>query len=190
MPTRTEGGGAPRAFPRAYRAPGRYRTLRRIGRVLLAVVAFGLSGGCGERSESDGLPAPDFALERIGGGQLSLTELQGKLVLLDFWATWCVPCVKAIPELNAVYAARREEGVEVVGIAVEDLEADELAVWVADKGIEYPVVRSDSGLAEAYGAFEFPQHVLVSRDGKILEQLQPGVHTREELDELINRHLN
>jgi len=157
---------------------------------LLVVLLMSAGLGCGDAPESSALPAPDFDLERVGGGQLALTDLRGKLVLLDFWATWCVPCVKAIPELNAVYTSHRGEDVEVIGIAVEDLEADELAAWIEEKGVEYPVLRSDSALAEAYGAFEFPQHVLVSRDGRILEQLQPGVHTRDELDALIERHLN
>jgi len=146
--------------------------------------------GCGEPAQEPRLPAPEFNLERVGGGQLALDDLSGKLVLLDFWATWCVPCVKAIPELNAVYASRRERGVEVVGLAIDDLEADELAIWLEEKGVRYPVVRGGSELAEAYGAIQFPTHVLVSPEGEILEQLEPGLHTRAELEEVIDRYLN
>jgi len=145
--------------------------------------------GCGPGGDT-GRVAPDFDLPRVGGGRLALKDLRGKLVLLDFWATWCVPCVRAIPELNALYRSQRERGVEVIGIAVDDLEEAELAAWLAEKGVEYPVVRADADLAAAYDAYVFPQHVLVSAQGTILDQLEPGVHSSDALEARIARHLD
>jgi len=159
--------------------------------ILSILTASLVSGGCSGEKAADvaRAPAPDFNLERVGGGRMALSELRGKLVLLDFWATWCVPCVKAIPELNAIQAQFKDRGVAVVGLAVDDLEAPELAAWMTRRGVEYPVARTDLDLAGRYGASEFPQHVLIAPDGSILESLEPGYHSRDELAERIEKAL-
>lgn len=153
--------------------------------LLFVLIACGPSGDGG----AAGPPAPDFELSRVGGGTVSLADLRGQLVLLDFWATWCVPCVKAIPELNALHLAQKERGFQVLGVAVDDLEEPELAAWLEEKGVVYPIARATSDLAAEYGAYQFPQHVLISRDGTILEQLEPGAHSRADLEALIEPHL-
>ena len=152
-----------------------------------------LPGGCGREGGGTGggpsVPAPDFDLEKVGGGRLKLAELRGQLVLLDFWATWCVPCVKSIPELNTLYRRHREEGFTVVGLAVEDLEAEPLAAWLEERSVDYPVARTDTELAGRYAAYEFPKHVLISREGRVLESFEPGFHSLDELEAKIAPHL-
>ncbi len=128
--------------------------------------------------------APNFELS----GGVRLTDYSGKLVLLNFWATWCPPCVLEIPELNAFYAEHRERGVELLAIAIDVDEAEELAAWTRERGVEYPVAIGDTDVAQLYGAEMFPFHVLVSPEGRIVERLTPGFHDREELAELIQRH--
>lgn len=157
--------------------------------LLAAALSLVVLVGCGKTESEALLPAPGFDLEKVGGGRLTLAELRGKLVLLDFWATWCVPCVQEIPDLNALYRERRAQGLEVVGLAVDDLELEPLAAWMKERGIEYPVARADTELASRYGADQFPQHVLISPDGKVLEMLEPGYHSREELEAVIAPHL-
>ena len=141
-----------------------------------------------EEPSARGEAAPDFVLPRMGGGEVSLEDLRGKTVLIDFWATWCPPCVLEIPELNAFYETHREHGVEVLAIAVDVDQPEELATWSAEKGIQYPVAVGNLDVAGLYGAEMFPMHVLVAPDGTILERLTPGYHDRDELAELLARH--
>jgi thiol-disulfide isomerase/thioredoxin len=118
-----------------------------------------------------------------------LEDLRGQLVLIDFWATWCPPCVLEIPELNAFYAEHRDDGVELLAIAIDVDDPAELAEWTAERGVQYPVALGDVTLARLYGAEQFPFHLLISPEGRILERLTPGYHDREELAALIARHV-
>ncbi len=144
--------------------------------------------GCTAEPLAKSEPAPDFDLERLFGGRVSLRELQGRTVLIDFWATWCPPCVREVPELNAFYAAHGENGVEVLVISIDTEPREFVENWVTEKGVLYPVAAGDLDLALAYGAEQFPYHVLISADGRILERLPPGFHDRQELAELLARH--
>lgn len=137
-----------------------------------------------------GEPAPGFELDRLHGGRVTLDDLRGKLVLIDFWATWCPPCVLEIPELNAFYDEHRDRGVEVLAISVDLDDPDSIREWVAEKGIQYPVALGDLDVAALYGAELFPFHILVSPEGRIVERLTPGYHDREELAALVAPHLD
>jgi len=160
------------------------------------VVALGLAFctiafGCRESAPPAAVPepAPAFDLPLVGGGRVSLDSLRGQPVLLDFWATWCEPCVVEIAELNALQERIRPTGVRILAISIDTLPPDELARWVAEHGITYPVALASSDLATGYGADAFPFHVLVGPDGTVLERLESGLHDREELEALVARHV-
>ncbi len=156
---------------------------------LPALILLTLAAGCRVESPAPlGDVAPPFDLERIDGGRVTLGDLSGKTVLVDFWVTWCPPCVLEIPELNAFYRAHRENGVEVLAISVDASGRDELDDWARERDVQYPIAIGGEEVARLYGARAFPFHVLISPEGRILERLTPGYHDREELAALLERH--
>jgi thiol-disulfide isomerase/thioredoxin len=161
-----------------------------LARCLSAVALLALLG-CGPSSDEPANPAPDFDLERVRGGRVALKDLRGKTVILDFWATWCTPCLESIPELNAIHAEYEKKGIQVVGVSVDTLETPELLRWVDDtSGHEpmwYEILKGDIALAESYGAFAFPHTVIVSPEGNILESL-PSLQTKADLEAALRKH--
>jgi thiol-disulfide isomerase/thioredoxin len=115
-----------------------------------------------------GRPAPSFTLQDLQGRQLSLSDFRGKVVLLDFWATWCSPCVKAIPYLEAFYQKYREEGLVVIGL---NTETDHTTVGAFAKGrISYPVLLDAGEQFNDYGVRGIPTLVYVDRGGVVRSQ--------------------
>ena len=124
--------------------------------------------------------APDFTLRDLQGHTVNLASLRGRPVLVDFWATWCAPCIHQIPVLNAVHA-RYGERVAVLGIAVDVGGAKDVAPFAADHDIQYRVLLGDEGLAQRYGAVGFPSLYLIDPAGGI-RAAHVGVASEDELD--------
>lgn len=141
-----------------------------------------------ERPPAAGEPAPAFDLALLTGGRVTLASQAGKLLLLDFWATWCPPCVREVPELNAMHARYADDGVSVLAVAIDPTEHDRVGPWAREHGVQYPIALGTLELAQEYGAFQFPYHLLIGPDGRIVERLMPGYHDRDELRALIERH--
>jgi len=141
--------------------------------VLLALLAL----GCSDNGGASGPPgssvtaaedAPAFDLPQLGGGRIDSASLAGKIVIVDFWATWCPPCEEQVPALNDFYRAHRDDGdVMVVGISVDTVGSDEVAEWVGAKGVEYPILLDGMPIAQEIGAPGFPTLIVVTPDGKI-----------------------
>lgn len=161
-----------------------------VGSALLAPLCAVWIAACSPAGEgAPPEPAIPFQVERMDGSVVGIEDLRGRLVLVDFWATWCPPCLLEIPELNAVYERYRDSGFEVLAISIDDIPREELREWLAENDVHYPVAIGDEEIARQYGAFGFPYHVLLSPEGTILERLTPGFHDRQELGELLDRYL-
>ncbi len=119
-----------------------------------------------------GLPFPDFAEKDVNGNPISVATLKGKVVLLDFWATWCVPCRETLPDLIATYKKHHADGFEIIGVSL-DSERGELDSFLkkAD-GMTWPQYFDGQGwknkLALKYEVQGIPFDVLIGRDGKII----------------------
>ena len=139
------------------------------------------ASGNGERQ-----PAPDFSYTDLEGNEVSLSSLRGKTVIIDFWATWCPPCIFQPPELNAFWERHRELGeVRVLGVEVGGASVEEIREWGRenDAVAEYPVLTgADEDLARRFGALGFPALVIVAPDGTI-GAVHVGLTTVQDLEE-------
>ncbi len=130
-------------------------------------------------------PAPNFDLKGVYGNPVSLADHRGKPVVVDFWATWCVPCIYQVPELNAFWKIHREaDDVAVIGVAVDVEGASAVAPWIEEKGVEYQIAIGDERLAREFGVMGFPTLAIISPDGNI-ESLHVGLIEAEELERLV-----
>jgi peroxiredoxin len=124
----------------------------------------------GGRAVSGG-KAPDFTRPALDGDAVQLSRYAGRVVLLDFWATWCGPCRAEIPHLKRVREAYAGRGFEVIGVSLDDAGPEAVRAFVAREAIPYPVVLGDLELAELYGGIEvIPTAFLIDREGRIVER--------------------
>jgi peroxiredoxin len=117
--------------------------------------------------------APDFTLPGIDGKDLKLSSYKGKVVILDFWATWCPPCRKGIPDLIELKKKYGSKGLEVIGVSLDTETKNQVPAFVKDKGINYPVVYGTQTVAQQYGGIEaIPTSFIIDKQGKIAASYQ------------------
>ena len=115
-----------------------------------------------------GKAAADFKLSAMDGKEFSLSALRGKVVLIDFWATWCAPCRKDLPALEKIYADFRDRGLVMIGMNVGEGQ-DTVSKFIQQTKLSYPIILAgDMNVLESYSVTAFPTLVLVDRDGKIV----------------------
>lgn len=134
-------------------------------------------------------PAPDFTLEKLSGGNLKLSDLRGKAVLLNFWATWCGPCKIETPWLVEMQNQYGHEGLQVVGVAMDDSGKDEISKFAKDMGVNYPVLLGKEAVGDEYGGVPaLPESFFIGRDGKIVDRII-GLKGKAEIEDAIKKAL-
>lgn len=137
-----------------------------------------------------GTTAPDFTLETLDGQSLSLSSLRGKAVLVNFWATWCGPCKIETPWLVELQNEYGSQGLQIVGVAMDDSGKDEIARFAKDNGMNYPVLLGKEAVGEAYGGVPaLPESFFVGRDGKIVDKIM-GIEGKAEIEVAIRKALS
>jgi peroxiredoxin len=117
----------------------------------------------------EGKEAPPFRLTTFDGKPVSLSDYRGKVVLLDFWATFCPPCVQALPQLQALHQKHSGRGFAVIGVTVDDRAALVRKATRRAK-VTYPILKATAEVWNAYKVNALPALILLGRDGKILKR--------------------
>lgn len=111
--------------------------------------------------------APDFTLKSNQGSNMRLNELQGEVVMINFWASWCGPCRKEMPLLNSLYEKYQDLGFTILGVNVE-ADATKANKIISDLGVNFPILYdNNSDVSKKYGVDSMPATVVVDRDGKV-----------------------
>ncbi len=129
--------------------------------------------------------AADFSLEDMQGKVHRLADYRGKWVLINFWATWCPPCITEIPELSSLHNAHKDNDLVVIGIVIDSGSRKRVADFAKARGIRYTVVMGDEKIAAQIGEMEvLPTSYLYAPNGEQVSY-QPGEVTRESIEAFI-----
>ncbi len=142
--------------------------------------------------------APDFTLKDLDGKDVSLSQFRGKVVLINFWATWCDPCRIEIPWLIEMQQKYGDKGFTVLGVAMDEEGKREVAPFVAKERfnvngqklpMSYPILLGNDAMADKFGGLlGYPTSILISRDGKIIKRIT-GLLTYDEISKAIESQL-
>jgi thiol-disulfide isomerase/thioredoxin len=114
---------------------------------------------------------PQFSFTSLEGKTVAMKDFSNKVLIVDFWATWCGPCREEIPHLNELYSELKSKGLEIVGISMDTDGTDGVKDFVREFRIQYPIVMGDEKVAESFGGIiGLPTTFIIDRDGKIAKK--------------------
>ncbi len=143
-------------------------------------------GAITEREWGD---APDFTLPQLDGDSLTLSDFKGKVIILNFWATWCPPCRMEIPDFVALYDKYEEEGLLIIGVNLDKGDTRAVKQFSENYSINYPVVLGNVDVTQSYGGIRaIPATFIIDKDGNIREKYI-GYQSRATFEEAVKRLL-
>jgi thiol-disulfide isomerase/thioredoxin len=135
-------------------------------------------------------PAPDFSLQSLDGKTTRLSDFRGKAVLLNFWATWCGPCKIEMPWFVDLQKEYGSQGLQIVGVAMDDASKEDIAKFAKDMGVNYPILLGKEAVGDEYGGVPaLPESFLIARDGKIVDKII-GLRGKAEIEDAIKKALD
>ncbi len=158
--------------------------MRRLTIAALVLACLVALAGCEPPQEPKKTIKGDFTLMDIEGKQVRLKDFKGKVVLLEFWATWCPPCRLSVPELQELHERMEGEDFKIIAITVDD-SLQRVRRFVREKGVTYTVVMDDKGVDDAYGVYSIPTTILLDKEGNVAltqKGYAPGIYEMLEKD--------
>jgi peroxiredoxin len=153
------------------------------------ITRFRHQGAAGLVGDVRGVPAPDFELASLDGRKVKLSDYRGKAVLLNFWATWCSPCKVEMPWFVDLQKKYGNDGLVVLGVAMDDSDTPKIAQFASEMGVNYPVLLGTDKVSEQYGNVQFlPTTFYIDREGRIVGK-GTGLLGRGEIEENVQKAL-
>ena len=150
--------------------------------LLVGLLVLGLAASAA--AVEKGAQAPDFSLPDLGGNTVALSQLQGKVVIVNFFTVWCQPCRHEMPDLNAIYKENQAKGVTVLGICL-NADPKQLQVLVKQLKLDYPVLLGTEKVSKDYGDIvAVPTTFILNKEGKVAEKIT-GPRKKEEFLKMI-----
>lgn len=138
----------------------------------LAVVICAASSATPVRAGTVDEPAPPFVVKSTEGQTVRLAQLRGRPVILDFWATWCIPCRASLPDLNEMQQRYAGRGLVVVGLSVDDGDSQEVKRFAKRMGLRFPVALADERVMDQYGPIRsIPTTFFINRNGLVVRRV-------------------
>ncbi len=145
------------------------RSFSKLSVIFYLTLTLAILPHCGRKVKETGL-APNFTLKTLEGQEITLASLKGKVVLLDFWATWCAPCRESIPQLVNLHKNYQKKGLQVIGMSVDRGEAEVVRRFSMSMDIPYPILLTSEEVTHTFGVTALPTTFLIDKEGKIQEK--------------------
>jgi peroxiredoxin len=164
-----------------------------------AVVLVAWLGRASYQPVITGSPAPEFTVRALDGSPVSLSDYEGRVVLMNIWATWCAPCREEMPSMQRLYEAMEGTDFEILAVSV-DAQAGEtdasgnpggdLAAFADELGLTFPILHNPSGdIQRTYQTTGVPETFLIGRDGLIYKKVSGGAHWDSKVNQELVRRL-
>jgi thiol-disulfide isomerase/thioredoxin len=153
-----------------------------------ALLALAILFGCTNKGAQSESTASDFTLQDMSGKTVSLSDYKGKVVLLEFWATWCPPCRASIPGLEKLNKAYKDKGLVILAVSVDQGGWDVVRSFITEYGITYTVLKGTDDVAEKYQVRSIPMLLVLNKEGKISKRYL-GFGSDDDLEKDIKTYL-
>jgi cytochrome c biogenesis protein CcmG/thiol:disulfide interchange protein DsbE len=160
---------------------------RSLAILTLALAAAAVAACAKPAEKGPAVAAPGFSIKDLQGRVLSLADYRGKVLVLNFWATWCPPCRREIPDFIEAYKELKGEGLEIIGVSVDTLSAEDLSGWAKKIGMNYPIALATAKIIADYEPGDYiPATIII--DGKgLIRYRQAELMTKDTLVKLFRQ---